>query len=109
MATIKSNFKKIKPTCTNCFKSNHIVFNFAYVVYDKNFEDNDKVALIDRIREVSSVIYLELARWDKYKGFEEERLDIKKEIPKKFNEDIERFDGKFSVMRLYKNNQPTPR
>lgn len=109
MAKIKKNTTKIKQTCTNCFKTNHIVFNFAYVVYDENFENTDKIALINRIREVSSVIYLEVMRWDRYKGFEEERLDIRKEIPKGFNDDIEKFDGKYSVMRLYKNNVPTPR
>ena len=45
--------------------------------------------------------------WDKYRGFEEIKLDIKKEIPNKFLSDISEFDGKYTVMRLYKNDNPT--
>lgn len=109
MKKIKQNNKKININCTNCFKSNHIVFSFAYLTYKDNFEDNEKQALVDRMLEFSSVTYLELMRWAKYKGIEEERLDIKKEIPSSFVTDVENFDGKYTVMRLYKNNTPTPR
>lgn len=109
MKKIKQNNNKLKANCTNCFKSNHIVFNFAYITYCEYFERDEKSALIDRMREVSSVTYLELMRWDKYKGIEEERLDIKKEIPNAFNTEIEQFDGKYTIMRLYKKNYPTPR
>ena len=46
-------------------------------------------------------------RWGRYKGFEEERLSISKEIPRGFINEIQDFDGKYSIMRLYKNNDPT--
>ena len=109
MNKIKQNNSKLKINCTNCFKSNHIVFNLAYITYCDDFEDKEKATLIDRMRELSSVTYLELMRWDKYKGIEEERTKIKKEIPARFNSDIEEFDGKYTIIRLYKNNYPTPR
>ena len=48
-------------------------------------------------------------RLDRYKGFEEERGKIAKAIPERFNNEIKEFDGKYSIMRLYKNNVPTPR
>ena len=110
MPNIKRNNKKLKKNlCTNCFNSNHIVFNFAYITYCEHFGKEEKSTLIDRIFEVSSVTYLELMRWDKYKGLEEEKLSIKKEIPIGFIRDIASFDGKYTIMRLYKNNNPTPR
>jgi len=49
-----------------------------------------------------------MMRWDKYKGIEEERLKIRKEIPTGFINDIEDFDGKYSIFRLYKKNNSTP-
>lgn len=107
MSKIKSN-NKIKLTCTNCFKSKHIVFNFAYITYSNNFNEEEKRVLLDRMIEVSSVPYLELMMWDKYKGFEEERLKINKEVPSRFINDIQEFDGKYTILRLYKNNNPTP-
>lgn len=109
MKKIKQDKLKLKKACTNCFKSNHIVFSFAYITYAENFDNKAKQTLIDRLQEVSSVNYLEVMRWSKYKGFEEERLDISKKIPSAFNNDITEFDGKYSIMRLYKNNIPTPR
>ncbi len=108
MSKIKQKDIKIKTNCTNCFKSNHIVFNFAYVSYCEYFNKEEKSTLIDRMLEVSSITYLELRRWDKYKGFEEKIIDIKKQIPKNFNNEIEQFDGKYSILRLYKGNNPTP-
>lgn len=108
MAKIKRNNPKIERACSNCFKSNNVVFNFAYIVYDDEFNDNDKKAFVDRIREVSSVNYLELQTWGKYKGFEEIKVKINKDIPCKFIQEIQDFDGKYSIMRLYKNNEPTP-
>lgn len=107
MGKIKQGNSKIKINCTNCFKSNHIVFSFAYVTYKDNFDNLAKQTLTERLLEVSSVNYLELMRWDKYKGFEEERLSISKEIPRGFINEIQEFDGKYSIMRLYKNNEPT--
>jgi len=106
---VKQNNKKLNiSNCTNCFKSNHIVFNFAYITYSDSFEKEEKTVLFDRIIELSSVNYLEMMRWDKYKGIEEERLKIRKEIPTGFINDIEDFDGKYSIFRLYKKNNSTP-
>lgn len=108
MPSIKKNNTKISKNCTNCFRTNHVVFNFAYITYDEEFNDQDKKVFIDRIREISSVTYLELMAWSKHKGFEEVKVKIGKEIPKRFTEEIQNFDGKYSIMRLYKNNVPTP-
>lgn len=108
MKKIKQEKIKISKSCTNCFKSKHIVFNFAYITYSEGFNDYAKQTLVERILELSSVNYLELMQWGRYKGFEEERITINKEIPSKFNEEIKEFDGKYSIMRLYKNNIPTP-
>lgn len=108
MAKIKTRNQKIERMCTNCFRSNHIVFNFAYIVYDEEFGDVEKEVLVDRLREVSSVNYLELQTWGKYKGFEEVKVNINKQIPQRFVQEIQEFDGKYSIMRLYKNNEPTP-
>lgn len=106
---VKQSSKKINiSNCTNCFKSKHIVFNFAYITYNEFFEKEEKATLIDRIRELSSVNYLEMMSWDRYKGIEEEKLKIRKEIPLGFINDIEEFDGKYSIFRLYKGNEPTP-
>lgn len=106
---IKQKSNKIKVNCTNCFKSNHIVFNFAYLTYFENFEKEEKSVLFDRLIELSSVTYLELMQWGKYKGIEEIRTKINKEVPEAFNREIETFDGKYTIIRLYKNNFPTAR
>lgn len=109
MNQIKKNNAKLRMACNNCFKSNHVVFSFAYLIYSENFNAHAKQTLIERMQEISSVNYLELMRWDRYKGFEEERVKIAKAIPERFNNEIKEFDGKYSIMRLYKNNVPTPR
>lgn len=107
MAKIKKKEAKIVKQCTECFKSKHILFSFAYLVYNQNVEKNDIEALYNRMKELSSVSYMQLSLWDKYKGFEEVRVEIKKEIPNNFQIDIAEFDGKYTVIRLYKNNNPT--
>lgn len=108
MSKIKKSQQKIKVNCTNCFKSNHVVFNFGYITYAEDFDEYAKQTLMERLIEVSNVNYIELMRWGRYKGIEEERLEIRKEIPSGFNQEIEEFDGKYSVMRIYKSNNPTP-
>ena len=108
MPEIKKKDNKISKSCTNCFKSKHIVFNFAYITYDDDFCDTDKKMFIDRLREMSSVTYLELMTWPKQKGLEEVKVKIAKEVPETFINEIQDFDGKYSIMRLYKNNEPTP-
>lgn len=109
MKKIKESNSKIKLECTNCFKSNHIVFNFAYITYSEEFGKEEKSVLIDRIMELSSVTFLELSRWDKHKGFENVYMTIRKDIPQLFEKEIGKFDGKYTIIRLYKNNIPTPR
>ena len=94
--------------CSNCFKSRHIVFSFAYLTYKKDFGKREAEVFFNRMIELSNVNYLTLRKLQKSVGFEEERLEMKKEIPSEFEEDIEIFDGKYTVIRLYKNNIPTP-
>ena len=97
MAKLKNKTKK---QCTNCFKTNHIVFNFAYLTYKEYFDDEEKTILVDRMLELSSVPYTTLGSWGKQKGFEDVPVKIKKDIPTKFQSEIEKFDGKFSIIRL---------
>lgn len=94
--------------CSNCFKSQHIVFSFAYLSYTKDMTDKDIQAIWKRFRELSNIPYMELRDWDKVKGFEKVPLKISKMIPIKFEEEIQKFDGLYNVMRIYKNNNPTP-
>lgn len=94
--------------CSNCFKSQHIVFSFAYLSYTKDMTDKDIQAIWKRFRELSNIPYMELRDWDKVKGFEKVPLKISKMIPIKFEEEIQKFDGLYNVMRIYKNNNLTP-
>ena len=58
--------------------------------------------------ELSSVTYSELVTWNKNIGFEEVKVNIKKQIPIKFEEEISKFNGNYTIVRLYTNNNPTP-
>lgn len=72
-----------------------------------NFEY--QIQLLKRIRELSSVTYLEMLSWDKTKGIEIEKVSMKKEISPKFFErnSLRNFnDGKYAIFRLYTNNNP---
>lgn len=95
--------------CDNCFAPTHIKFNFSFISYDENVDNEIKAKLIDRIRELSSVPYLEMAAWRKDKGLEFERVDIKKNIANDFfkgNSHRQFNDGKYAIFRLYPNNNP---
>ncbi len=111
MAKNKIKYKPLINTklCNNCFRPTHIKFNFSFITYDKNFTDEYQVQLLKRIRELSSVTYLELASWDKKKGIEIEKIDISKEISSKFfegNTHRNFDDKKYAIFRLYTNNNP---
>lgn len=95
--------------CTNCFRPTHIKFNFSFITYEKDFTDEHQLQLLKRIRELSSVTYLEMAAWDKKRGIEIEKIDVKKEIsPKFFEGNTHRNfdDKKYAIFRLYTNNNP---
>ena len=98
-----------KKFCNNCFLPTHLKFNFSFITYEENFEDEYKIQFLNRIRELSSVPYIELQSWRKNKGIEIERLDINKEIsPAFFKGNSHRnFDnGKYAIFRLYTNDNP---
>ena len=98
----------IKP-CTHCFVPTHLKFNFSFISYEKNFSDEHKLQLLKRIRELSSVPYLEVASWKKNIGFEIEKIDINAKIDKNFFEGTthRNFDDKkYCIFRLYTNDNP---
>ena len=94
--------------CTKCFASKHIVFNFAYITYDKEFDDKARSTFYNRLLEVSTVPFVTLMTWHKNKGFEDVSIKVNKEIPPQFEKDIQKVDGSYTIIRLYKNNYPTP-
>lgn len=51
--------------CTKCFASKHIVFNFAYITYDKEFDDKARSTFYNRLLEVSTVPFVTLMTWHK--------------------------------------------
>lgn len=95
--------------CNNCFSPTHIKFNFSFITYDKNFTDEYKLQLLERIKELSSVPYIEMASWDKKIGIEIEKIKINKDISSHFfegNSHRNFDDGKYAIFRLYTNNNP---
>ena len=99
----------ISNICNHCFAPTHLKFNFSFISYEKNFTDEYKLQLLKRIKELSSVSYLEMMSWEKKKGIEIEKIDIKKQISSSF------FDGnshrnfessKYAIFRLYPNDNP---
>lgn len=99
----------ISKPCIHCFSPTHLKFNFSFISYEEDFCDEYKLQFIKRIRELSSVTYLEMASWDKKKGIEIEKIDIKKQISPLFFEgnSHRNFDnGKYAIFRLYKKDDP---
>lgn len=95
--------------CSNCFSPTHIKFNFSFITYDDDFTQEYQVQFLKRIRELSSVPYLELASWPKNKGIEVEKIDIKKNISENFfkgNSHRNFDDQKYAIFRLYTNDNP---
>lgn len=100
--------KKISKEEINKFNPTHIKFNFSFISYCEDFTDEHKCKLLDRIMELSKEPYLIIANRDKKIGFEIVNLDIKKEIKKEFYQGNRTFNGKYTVIRLYPNNNPKP-
>ena len=99
----------LKKECTNCFVPTHLKFNFSFITFEDNFTEDHQVQLLKRIRELSSVPYLEMASWDKRIGIEIEKIDINKQIPPGFlsgNSHRNFDDDKYAIFRLYTNNNP---
>lgn len=95
--------------CNNCFNPTHIKFNFSFITYDDDFKEEYQLQFLKRLRELSSVPYLEMASWDKKKGIEIEKIDIGKQISSSFFEGNthRNFDnGKYAIFRLYKKDEP---
>ena len=107
---IKKN-NKIPKICTNCFNPIYLKFNFSYLVYDENFKEEYKLQFLQRIMELSDVPYTIILNRPKNISFEfedKDKLNIKKQIPNKFNERFEekQYNNKLAIMRLYTNNNP---
>jgi len=95
--------------CINCFRPTHIKFNFSFISYDENFTEDHQIQLLKRIRELSSVPYLEMTSWPRSNGIEIEKIDIPKEISSNFfkgNSHRNFDDKKYAIFRLYTNNNP---
>ena len=99
----------IEKKCSQCYNPTHLKFNFSFISYQDNFTDEHKAKLVDRLFQISNEPYLVVAGWGKEKGFEHVKLDIRKQIdPRYFESPNRTFDGKYSVIRLYTNNNPKP-
>ncbi len=101
---IKKNNLKISIPCTECFRPTHLKFNFSFITYEKDFNDKEKLQLLKRIRDLSKGSYLVVANYPKEIGFENIKVDIKKEIDPNFCAGHRTFDGKYTIIRLYPNN-----
>ncbi len=107
MMVIKEKKPSISKYCTNCFSPTYLKFNFSFITYEKKFEDKYKIALLDRIRELSEHEYLVVSSWDKKKGFETEKINIRTQISSKFYENKNRkYDNKYTIIRLFPNDNP---
>jgi len=105
------NAKLRKPSlikyCNNCFSPTHIKFNFSFITYEDNFDEKYQIQLLKRIREMSSVPFIELMSWSKNKGFEIEKINIEKNISPNFYQGHRDFDDeKYAIFRLYTNDNP---
>lgn len=106
---IKNNSPSINKICDKCFSPTHLKFNFSFITYDNNFKNEYKIQFLDRIKELSSIPYLELMTWDKKKGIEIEKINIKKNISNSFfagNSHRNFDDKKYAIFRLYTNDNP---
>ena len=107
MGKIKKREVKINKPCTNCFSPKYLKFNFSFITFDESNKD-DKAQLIKRIMEISKEPYIVVASWGREIGFENVKVNISKQINPNFEDGNRRFDGKYTIMRLYTNNNPTP-
>ena len=104
---VKSISTKLSKPCTNCFQPQYLKFNFSFINYEEDLEDKDKIQLYERIKHISSEPYLVVSNWDKKIGFENVNIDISKKINPKFFDGNRQFDEKYTIIRLYPNNNPT--
>ncbi len=104
---IKNNKIKVEKTCTNCFQPKYFKFNFSFINYEEGLDDKDKIQLYERLKQISSEPYIIVSNWNKKIGFENVNVDIKKEINSNFFDGHRYFDGKYTILRLYPNNNPT--
>lgn len=105
---IKKYDNKIIKPCTNCFQPQYLKFNFSFINYEEKLEDKDKIQIYNRLKELSSEPYLIVSSWDKKRGFENIKVDINKKIKPEFYGGHRYFDGNYTIIRLYPNNNPTP-
>ena len=105
---IKKQNVRIEKICTHCFQPQYFKFNFSFINYEEELEDADKIQLYDRLKQISSEPYIIVSNWNKNIGFENVKVNIKKEINPDFFDGNRNFDGKFTILRLYPNNNPTP-
>lgn len=103
----KSNRCKLKH-CTECFKPTHLKFNFSFMKYEDDFTNEHKSALIDRIEKLSAQNYQIVAGWNKSIGFETIDISINKQIHPEFAQSDRKYDNKYTIFRLYPNNNPLP-
>lgn len=107
MAKIRKS--KLKEKVENTFfEPTHIKFNFSFITYCDNFDDEHKVQFVNRLFDISKESYLVVSGWAKEIGFENVPLNIKKQIHPNFTNKNRKFDGKYTVIRLYTNNNPYP-
>lgn len=107
MSKIKKT--KLKDKIENTvFEPTHIKFNFSFITYYENFENEHKIQFVNRLFDLSKESYLVVSGWSKEIGFENVPLDIKKEIHPNFTNNNRKLDGKYTVIRLYTNNNPLP-
>lgn len=104
---IKKDTFRINIPCTECFRPTHLKFNFSFITYEKDVGDKEKVQILKRIRELSEEPYIIVANYGREIGFENVKVDIRKEIDPKFFSGHRNFDGKYTIIRLYTNNNPT--
>lgn len=83
-------------------------FNLSHIVYDNDITNEDKIAIFDRMRCLSSETYLTVASWEKNIGFETINVNISKQIPNNFLKNNSNIDNKYTIIRIYTNNNPTP-
>ncbi len=112
---MSKKLRKVKDTiikpCTNCYSPTHMIFNYSFISYGlDDLTQEEKAALFDRIIDLSSQEYLLISQRRKNTGLELiEENQINKQIPKGFldSNSHRKFPGKYSVFRLYPNNNPT--
>ncbi|EPY2302228.1 Uncharacterised protein [Clostridium sporogenes] len=110
----KINSNEIKGS----YKFKYLKFNFSFLSTNSDYnleklDEHIKADLIDRMEELSSITYLQLASMPKSRGFEgikESSFSIKANYKKeKFNEeDFRNSCDKYNIIRLYPNNNPLP-